>query len=377
MSVKRSIAVLGFLCTLQGIPSAAFAVTFLPAESYDKAVVALQNAGVIDGTRSGDVRLNDGVNRAEALKIILKAQSKFAPDLARVAANMPKLSLFSDVNQKDWYAPYVELGFRYKFITGYPDGTFWPEGSVTVEEAAAMLARSFGSTAMQVSFQTSADLPNIQNQWYSNAISTLIQKNAVMPGSKLKVGEALTRGQLFDLVYRMRLASSGTPLPPNVNPDLQITTLPDTNIGQYLSKKPFAITIPGIGITDLTITHPADPFSADGILEPLQTGVGHLFSYPGEGSNILVYGHSSGYPWDLSQYTKIFRTINKLKVGHRIYVTYKGKLYVYEVTSAETISAKDQSMFEQESEKEELVLYTCWPPDSITNRLLVHAKPVK
>jgi hypothetical protein len=149
-----------------------------------------------------------------------------------------------------------------------------------VEEAAAMLARSFGSTAMQVSFQTSADLPNTQNQWYSNAISTLIQKNAVMPGSKLKLGEALTRGQLFDLVYRMRLASSGTPLPPNVNPDLQITTLPDTNIGQYLSKKPFAITIPGIGITDLTITHPADPFSADGILEPLQTGVGHLFSAP-------------------------------------------------------------------------------------------------
>ncbi len=342
---------------------------------YDEAVVALQNAGVIDGARSGDVRLFDPVNRAETLKVILRAQTAFASEVRSVSTRMPGISLFPDVNQQAWYAPYVEIGFSHKLVTGYPDGRFRPELGVKTEEAAAMLVRAFGSQGTQ--FLTSQDLPNEEGQWYSDAVSALIARGAIRQGSNLRIGYALTRGQMFDLVYLMSKTQSGIPVATTVSP-VQTPQVPvDGDAAQYLSAKEFALSIPSLGITDLTVTHPADPYSSQGVLAPLKEGVGHLFAYPGEGSKIMVYGHSSGYPWDLSQYTQIFRTINKIKVGHRVYITYKGKLYVYEVTAKNAVTAKDRSPFEPDQNGEELILYTCWPPDSISQRFLVHAVPVR
>jgi LPXTG-site transpeptidase (sortase) family protein len=112
-------------------------------------------------------------------------------------------------------------------------------------------------------------------------------------------------------------------------------------------------------------------------MEPLQNGVGHLFSTPGGGGKVLIYGHSSGYPWDKSQYTKIFRKINELQTGDKVYVTYDGKLNVYEVTYEESVPASDTSRYNDDGKGEELILYTCWPPDSISQRYLVHAVPVQ
>ncbi len=350
----------------------------IDSSAYTDAVAALSAAGVIDG--GGNVRLNDHVNRAEALKIILLAQNKFALEIEKAKISMPPLSLFPDVSQSQWYAPYIEVGFRSGLIKGYPDGRFWPQGGVKVSEAAAMLVRSYGESTATATFLTSNDLPNQDGQWYTGILSVLHARNAVMPGSRLAAGNYMTRGQLFDMVYRMRevhlknLASFGVSTATTYVP----SSMPSASASaQFASKKYFSISIPSIGIVDLTVTHPSDPYTQKGVLEPLQEGVGHLFAYPGKGSKIMIYGHSSGYPWDLSKFTKIFRTINEVKEGTKIYVTYDGKLYVYEVTEKKTISSSDKTAFEPDEKGEQLVLYTCWPPDSISQRYLVYAVPVE
>ena len=133
--------------------------------------------------------------------------------------------------------------------------------------------------------------------------------------------------------------------------------------------------MPSLGIKDLTITHPSDPFTHGGLLNPLKYGVGHLFAYPGSQGKILIYGHSSSYPWDVSDYTKIFRQINKLVVGDFVYVHFNGTVHTYQISSKQTVAAKDMTAYQGAGE-EELILYTCWPPDSISQRYLVHAKPV-
>ncbi len=160
------------------------------------------------------------------------------------------------------------------------------------------------------------------------------------------------------------------PLPPSVPTILQ----PPVPSGAMLSGKPFAISIPSLGISDLTITHPGDPTTQKGLLAVLGSGVGHLFSYPGGDGKIMIYGHSSGYAWDVSKFTKIFRKINELNAGDRVYVTYKGKLHVYQVTYKQAVPSNDLKYFSGDGE--ELILYTCWPPDSIKERFLVHATPV-
>jgi LPXTG-site transpeptidase (sortase) family protein len=57
-------------------------------------------------------------------------------------------------------------------------------------------------------------------------------------------------------------------------------------------------------------------------------------------------------------------------------VNYHGTVYTYQVTLKQTVPANDTSAYNQEG-KEELILYTCWPPDSIKQRYLVHADLVE
>lgn len=170
------------------------------------------------------------------------------------------------------------------------------------------------------------------------------------------------------------------PNPPGSQPVSSDDDFDDFNPGDYPSPADpndgyFAIAIPSLGITDLRISHPTDVTTQNGLLAPLQNGVGHLFSYPGNGGTVLVYGHSSSYSWDVSEYTKIFRQINKLKPGDRVYIAYGGETHEYEVTHSQTVDASDMSAY-QENNGEKLILYTCWPPDSVSQRYLVHARPV-
>jgi LPXTG-site transpeptidase (sortase) family protein len=287
----------------------------------------------------------------------------------------------------------VEIGFKYGLIKGYPDGKMWPQGGVRVVEAVAMLARAYGEQTTVAPFRTSDDLQNTEGQWYTGAVSTILSRDGVMAGSRLIPAAYMTRGQLFDMVYRMRIASgqstvTGAPVSSassqNSNqvytPATPVVNLPNINEGspkRYASEKKFAISIPDLNILDLTVTHPADATTQKGVLAPLKEGVGHLFGYPGDGGKVMIYGHSSSYPWDLSQYTKIFRGINKVAIGQKIYVTYNDKLYVYQVSEKRTVPAKDNAAFEPDDNGEELILYTCWPPDSITHRFLVIATPVE
>lgn len=179
--------------------------------------------------------------------------------------------------------------------------------------------------------------------------------------------------------WQQPMASDGAIAAPVPVTDDEGNVLPSvrgTDLAKYVSTKPFAITMPSLGITDLGIEHPADASNATSLLAPLQRGVGHLFSYPGEGGSVLVYGHSSNYPWDVSGFAKIFRGINKLQVGDKVYVTYGGKFIVYQVTGHQTIPAGDLASVSATGDGEELVLYTCWPPDQVSQRYLVRAVPV-
>lgn len=376
--MRKEVVFLALVVSLCSFSTAVFARTSMPPEAYDDAVSNLERAGIIDGYAQGNPRLYDYVNRAEALKVILQNQASMAPEVAVMARAMPPVSLFSDVTQTAWYAPYIEVGFKHQLIKGYSDGRFWPQAGVRVSEAVAMLMRSYGVQGASQMFQTSEDLPNTASEWYTGFVSALIAKGGVMPESKLRVGDYLTRGQLFDMVYRMRIANgqSGSTTAQIAYPSMSSSSnggtasqVPVVSSTQYLSTKPFALSIPSIGIQDLTVTHPTDPSTQKGILSVLKNGVGHLFGNPGDGGKVLIYGHSSGYPWDLSAFTKIFRGINKVEIGQKVYVTYQGKMHTYQVTDKRTVLASERSAFEPDDNGEELILYTCWPPDSLS---LIH-----
>ncbi|MBT3293455.1 sortase [Candidatus Peregrinibacteria bacterium] len=391
---------------LIGIGTRAFAASTtlvdISGTSYETAFSFLQSRGVVQGYTDGTGRPYNMLNRAEALKVIALSEKKLSKRVEWYQDNMPPLPLFSDVNQNDWYAPYVEALFEAGILQGYPDGTFRGSRPLSVEEAVTLLMRTTEGLDEGNSAKLSPYISNQSNVWFTPFINTAIQRNLIMKQQMLRMGNAITRGQFFDIVYRQMFinesgdkifeeteppvivyqnnssSSSSTSTSSNGTPIYvpQPSSTPSTS-NPNASEKYFAISMPTLGIHDLAVNHPEDPFSQQGVLSPLQHGIGHLFSYPGGGGKIMMYGHSSGYPWDVSEYTKIFRKVSELNRGDKIYITYSGELYTYEVTFEQTIDAKDTSPFNDNGSGEELILYTCWPPDSIAQRYLVHARKIE
>ena len=355
----------------------------IAATRYATAFQYLSQRGAVNGYRDGTVRPNAPLNRAEALKAILLMHANHAERVQWFAGHLPSIPLFWDMDQSAWYAPYVEAGFEQGLVTGYRDRSLKPGNPLAAEEAIALLLRAYGVNPSN----------GTDDAWYAPAVTQAFDKNLIASGEQLYLGGAITRGQFFDMLYRLDVVQrdnlvafvdASTPQAPVVvqqpvqpvaapvveQPAPVVVSIPDP----APAEQAFTISIPALGIDGLVVGHPTDPTSSKGLLAPLVSGVGHLFSYPGGNGKIMIYGHSSGYPWDVSKFTKIFRKVNELNTGDQVSIAYRGKEYRYQVAFKEEVPADDMKPFSGEGE--ELILYTCWPPDSIKLRYLVHAYPV-
>lgn len=337
---------------------------------------------------------NEAITRGELLQTLLDSRTESRERVEKIRSRLSKQRLFTDVSREDWVAPYAEVAFLTRVTSGFTDRTLRPNDAVPVEEAITLLMRAYRQPTIRLGSDSA---------WYAPSVRGALAKNLVANPRSIMLGQPVTRGQFGDMVHRMSVVErngltafieSAAPVaviqqpgqavtagvirqeqPPAGGPVIVANPSSDPSDQQYASGQNFAITIPSLGINDLHISHPEDPQSKKGLLAPLQNGVGHLFSYPGKGGKIMIYGHSSGYAWDVSKYTKIFTQVNKLKPGDKVYVTYNGRLFAYSVTGQQQIAPDDRAPFSGAGE--ELILYTCWPIGSNKSRLIIRAVPVE
>ncbi|PIR52675.1 hypothetical protein COU76_05170 [Candidatus Peregrinibacteria bacterium CG10_big_fil_rev_8_21_14_0_10_49_10] len=89
--------------------------------------------GIVEGYEDGSFRPDDPVNRAEAVKILLKTTRL-------EALQDPYLEQeFTDVPEEAWFAPFVQRLVDYAILEGYEDATFRPEQFLTRAEASKIL----------------------------------------------------------------------------------------------------------------------------------------------------------------------------------------------------------------------------------------------
>jgi PKD repeat protein len=123
----------------------------------------LKDNGVIRGYTGGDLQPDQAITRAELLKMAMEAA-----DLSISGHTFE--GIFSDVKSTDWFDAYAEKGYGYGIVSGYSDGTFRPNDSVTRAEATKIILEAF-----EVDFQRyGADLfPDVdQGSWYEDYIGT-------------------------------------------------------------------------------------------------------------------------------------------------------------------------------------------------------------
>ena len=96
------------------------------------AIEALASRGIINGMGQGTFMPNKTMTRAEFAAIVTRALGLAAKDT----------KVFSDVPSSKWYAGYIGTANSSGIVNGVGNGKFNPEGTITRQEAAAMVARA-------------------------------------------------------------------------------------------------------------------------------------------------------------------------------------------------------------------------------------------
>lgn len=179
--------------------AALFAVPFYSAYSADfefedvdeehenfNAIKFLSEAGVVDGyldEETGDrsYKPESDINRAEFLKILLK-DSGYQADLSS--------ECFPDVPTDAWYAEYVCVAKELGFVSGYEDGKFKPETTISEAEALKIVGKSFEWQVEEL---------ETGGQWYEPYLN--YAKNADLIESD-DVSALLDRGGMAELFFR-------------------------------------------------------------------------------------------------------------------------------------------------------------------------------
>lgn len=109
----------------------------VPTPKQDKGLLNKDDhTAYLTGYPDGTVRPDDEITRAEVASIFYRLLRDEARTSARAAAKA-----FSDVPAGEWYHDAVTAMAGLGIVTGYPDGTFRPDQSITRAEFAAILAR--------------------------------------------------------------------------------------------------------------------------------------------------------------------------------------------------------------------------------------------
>ncbi len=140
-----------------------------------------QEKGVISGYADGSLRLENPINRAEFLKVVMKA------------AGLPEAgtNCFNDVGS-EWFAGSICSAQRLGIVGGRADGLFHPADGVRLNEALKMIYLGLGFKVDSTEGEA----------WYSPYLETAAADHAI-PKSVDFYDEPLTRGEAFEILWRL------------------------------------------------------------------------------------------------------------------------------------------------------------------------------
>jgi LPXTG-site transpeptidase (sortase) family protein len=107
----------------------------------------------------------------------------------------------------------------------------------------------------------------------------------------------------------------------------------------------------------------------------LETGVAHALgsSLPNQPGTTYIIGHSTDSPWHINQYHAFFFGLKDLEPGDKIILSSQNQVFPYQVIDKRIVAADDLRYIN--SDQNQLILQTCWPPGTTLKRLLIIAHP--
>jgi len=164
---------------------------------HPKAVEFLQRRGIINGYNDGSFGPNNGVTRAESLKMIFESIGQ--PSTGEVTRTS-----FSDFKKDEWFAGYVEMAKEKGYVKGYDDGKFRPHQTVNKAELLKIAFQIFEIDL--TSYRVDSPANDVADDaWFAvyfqyaidNELLDLDENGGIVPA------ESMTRDEFSDLIYRL------------------------------------------------------------------------------------------------------------------------------------------------------------------------------
>ena len=148
--------------------------------------------------------------------------------------------------------------------------------------------------------------------------------------------------------------------------------VPENN-NQTVISSTESLSIPKLELSVPVVIVPSGDDNA--ILAALKNGVVQFpgSADPGQSGMTVIVGHSSSTaPWN--KYSSVFSQLDKLQTNDLIYIDFNGQKYTYRVVAKRKGSAQE---ILDSGITGDLLLSTCWPVGTDTNRIAVAAMRLK
>jgi hypothetical protein len=187
---------------------------------------------IIEGYPDGNFKPDQLVNRAEAVKVVLGAADIEIPDEAYAAIDFP------DVNNTDWFFPYINEAYARSIVDGYPEGDFRPANSISLAETLKVILETHDIVVPEELEETLIypDVPS--DVWFSSYALYSKEKNLieVLGDGKLHPEKEITRGELVEILYRIDQVLNNNEEPFNISTNWPAVSFPEH---QFETKLPF------------------------------------------------------------------------------------------------------------------------------------------
>ncbi len=165
--------------------------------------------GMISGSTS--------VNYTNPVKLYVTSES--TKNTVEYTVTVDEGLSFSDVNSGDWFYDNVMDAANNGYVSGYPDGTFKPNGSTTRAEFASMIAKAMGYESEPSDSDTM--FPDVANDFWAKAAINFCAQNGIIEGyddGTFKPNQTITRQEAaailnnaFDLAEKYGISDEQFP----------------------------------------------------------------------------------------------------------------------------------------------------------------------
>ena len=147
---------------------------------------------------------NGNMTRAQFCTITVKA----------LGLNPRTNTMFSDVKSSDWFAGYVGTAAEMGIVNGVGGGRFDPNGTITRQEAAVMVARAAKVMGLQPAAENAAEILLLFSDgknvaaWAQDAVAWCYESGILTDSGTIQPTKAILRCEVAQMIYNL-LRSGG------------------------------------------------------------------------------------------------------------------------------------------------------------------------